>query len=355
MSVLRRISPTKRAAWPKRILWPLSLLALGWAPAGLAQGVNPNTPTPPDATRPGPEPTTPHGVDHPAPPSTNANATGLLPGSDKPQENQGLTFLPYFDEPQGSASLPTLHSGTAQLNAEAHADNTQPLVLDRVAAVINGDVILESDVTEEQHFAVFEPYSVPGGQFTPLQAMQHIVSRTLILQQMNEQQIVTPPTDAEVAAELTELRAHIPACAEYGCTTAAGWHKFLVAHGFNEASIEARWKQRMTILRFIEIRFRSGIRISQTEIEDYYKKNLIPEYAKRKMPAPPLATVSKRIDQVLLQQHVNVLLQDWLKSLRDAGSVSFLDPAYASVGTASTTPTTIKSGGSGTETSGGTK
>ena len=45
------------------------------------------------------------------------------------------------------------------------------------------------------------------------------------------------------------------------------------------------------------------------------------------MSAPPLDSVSSRIEEILLQQHVNVLLQDWLKSLRDQGNVIILDPA----------------------------
>jgi hypothetical protein len=35
---------------------------------------------------------------------------------------------------------------------------------------------------------------------------------------------------------------------------------------------------------------------------------------------------------VLLQQHVNALLNDYLRSLKDAGSVQILDPQYNSLG-----------------------
>jgi hypothetical protein len=34
----------------------------------------------------------------------------------------------------------------------------------------------------------------------------------------------------------------------------------------------------------------------------------------------------------LLQQHVNVLLNDYLRSLKDAGNVQILDPQYNSLG-----------------------
>ena len=58
----------------------------------------------------------------------------------------------------------------------------------------------------------------------------------------------------------------------------------------------------------------------------------MPEFEKRKLKPPPLEQVSDRIDEVLLQQHVNVLLGDYLRSLKDAGSVQILDPQYNSSG-----------------------
>jgi peptidyl-prolyl cis-trans isomerase SurA len=240
--------------------------------------------------------------------------------------------LPELMPGMGEPAMPQLGNGQTAVKAEARQDNTHAQLLDRVVAVINGDVILDSDVQEEQHFAVFQAYSVPGGQFTSLDAMRLLVSRTLILQQMKEQQVVAPPSDQEVRKQIEELRRHIPACAQYHCETDAGWRRFLAAHGFTEAKLEQRWKQRMQILHFIEVRFRNGIRISKSEIEDYYNKHLLPEYERRKVQPPPLASVADRIDEVLLQERVTSLLNDWLKSLRDTGNVAILDPAYASLG-----------------------
>ncbi len=51
------------------------------------------------------------------------------------------------------------------------------------------------------------------------------------------------------------------------------------------------------------------------------------------MKPPPLASVSSRIEEILLQQRVSSLLLEWLQSLKSEGSVSILDPAYGKVGT----------------------
>ena len=280
---------------------------------------------------------------------TEANQLSTVHGVDKlDEQDRDLTFLPELLPTDGVLDLASQQTGDAEVAREAGALHQQPMLLDRAVAVIDGEVILESDVREQQNFAVFEPYSVPGGQFTAMQAMRQMVNRTLLLQQMAQQQLVPPPTDAAVDQQIDDLRKHMPACDGQHCETAAGWQRFLAAHGFSKGQLHTHWKERMQILSFVEIRFRTGIRISKSEIETYYKQSLVPEFQQRKLPPPPLAKVSDRIDEVLLQQHVNVLLNDYLRSLKDAGNVQIIDPKYNDLG-----KTATASNGTNSSTTGG--
>jgi hypothetical protein len=206
----------------------------------------------------------------------------------------------------------------------------KPVVLDHVVAVINGSVILESDVQEEMRLSVMQPFSDPGRN-TPKRALQRLIDRALILQELRTAEELKPPSPEEVQERLNELRRLIPECAQYHCETDAGWQAFLKAHGLTEKEVDAHWKRRMMILSFIQSRFGSGVRITPAEIADYYHKVLTPQLQGRT--PPPLQTVSSRIDEILLQQRVSSLLLEWLQSLKSEGSVSILDPAYGQVGT----------------------
>jgi peptidyl-prolyl cis-trans isomerase SurA len=205
---------------------------------------------------------------------------------------------------------------------------SQPVVLDRVIAIINGDVLLESDVQEEEHFALLEPFRVSANTDTLQRAARRLINRTMILQQMKEQQTGLDVTDEEVQKSLLDMRQNLPACQKYDCKTDEGWKAFLAANDLTEQEVQDHWRQRLRILKFIDIRFRIGIRISHEEVEDYYQKSIVPSFEKQKQKAPPVETIDSKIQEVLLQQHVNGLLQDWLKSLRTEGSVQILDPAY---------------------------
>jgi peptidyl-prolyl cis-trans isomerase SurA len=229
-----------------------------------------------------------------------------------------------------------------QQNAPAPASPALPtapvlpgkaVVLDHVVAVINGSVILQSDVTEEVRYAVLQPFSINTARNTPRNALQRLIDRDLILQQMQMGQTVTPPTPAQVQERITQLRGLIPDCARYHCETDAGWQTFLQTHGLTEKEVEAHWSQRMLILSFIQSRFGAGIRITPAEIADYYNKTLLSQLRGKVANPPALAAVSTRIEEILLQQRVSSLLLEWLQSLKSEGSVSILDPTYGQVGT----------------------
>ena len=51
----------------------------------------------------------------------------------------------------------------------------------------------------------------------------------------------------------------------------------------------------------------------------------MPQYAAGEA-VPSLDAVATRIQEILLQQQVNVLFDDWLKNLRQQGDVEVLDP-----------------------------
>ena len=69
-----------------------------------------------------------------------------------------------------------------------------------------------------------------------------------------------------------------------------------------------------------------GIRILPADIDAYYQNTMIPAYQKEKMTPPPEVTLADRIQEILLQQQVDKLLDDWLASLRAQGSVRILKP-----------------------------
>jgi parvulin-like peptidyl-prolyl isomerase len=206
------------------------------------------------------------------------------------------------------------------------AQKEQGTEIDGVVAVVNGDVILESDVEEERRFENIQPYRGSTAEFSRDRAVQRLIDRTLILQQAALEADQISVSDEDLQKQLLTLRKDIPACRQSHCETDAGWEKFLSSNGFTVQEFSDRWRKRMELLRLIDVRFRNGIRISDDEIKDYYEKTMLPEYAKLNATPPKLEAISQRIEEVLLQQRVGSLLLDWLRSLRAQGNVWVVKP-----------------------------
>ena len=193
-------------------------------------------------------------------------------------------------------------------------------IVDRIAATVNGELILQSDVDEEVRFTRLSPYGDAEGKSPTAQALTRLIDRTLILQQLSSFP-QTPVTDAEVAKEEADLRKDLPACANTDCASDKGWQNFMASDGFTEDELRDRLRQRAQVIHFIEQRFRSAAHITDKQISDYYTNTMLPEYAKQNAAAPPLDTVHDRVQEVLLQQQVSAMLDEWLKTLRDSGRV----------------------------------
>jgi peptidyl-prolyl cis-trans isomerase SurA len=210
--------------------------------------------------------------------------------------------------------------------AYAQSPPVEPVVLDHVVAVVNNQPILWSDITNEIRFAVLDPEEV-NGTITPQHALQQLISRTLIQQQIRqEDESAASPSDDEVKVRESEVRKELPACVRMDCASDAGWQAFLKKNGLTAEQIEDYLRLRLEVIRFIEIRFRQGIRISPEETQAYYRDKLLPQYPKGTQ-VPPLSSVSSRIEEILLEQQVNVMFGNWLDNLRKQGDVEVLDPS----------------------------
>ena len=225
-----------------------------------------------------------------------------------------------------SCAFPALTQSPQPASPKApEAGTTDTITLDRVIAVINRQVILQSDLEDEMQLSVLDPSTIGNARDTKQQALDRLISRTLIQQQIQQENIpAAEPTPAEIAARLKEIRTDLPACVRADCASDDGWKEFLAHHELSPARVDKYLRNRLQILSFIELRFRQGIRITPEEIETYYRETLLPQYPSGQTPLP-LQQVSTRIEEILLQQRVNALFDTWLSNLRTQGQIQVLD------------------------------
>lgn len=212
------------------------------------------------------------------------------------------------------------------------ASQAQTVVLDRVVAVVDQTAILASDVDEEMRFAALQPGTAPASDNTPERALDRLIDRALIDEQRVLQPGLVEVSPGEVDQALASLRQQIPGCASAHCNTPAGWKAFLAAHHLTEQEVEQRVRERLAILKFIDLRFGAAVRVSNADVRQYYDQTLRPELKRRGLAAPDLKSVAPKIREVLRQQRISTMMDQWLSTLRGQGDVRILDPNYTSGG-----------------------
>ena len=149
--------------------------------------------------------------------------------------------------------------------------------------------------------------------------------RRLIDRQLLEIQMIDPnylaPSREEVRANLAKLRARIPAASEE-----PGWEKLIAAYGFSQRGIEANVRREMQMMNFIEVRLRPNVHVQPEEIEAYYRTQVLPDMEKAGIAVVTLPEVEPKIRELLVQQHMDELLDAWLHNLRQQTQIQNLTP-----------------------------
>jgi peptidyl-prolyl cis-trans isomerase SurA len=205
------------------------------------------------------------------------------------------------------------------------AGSAQAQVVDRMVAVVNKHVILESELDQ----AARVEFLLQGKPIQQLAQTDRIaVLERLIDRSLLDQQIVDPamlnPSPEDLAAKIKELREGLP-----GAGSDERWKAILGSYGLTQQDVEDQLTSQFRILRFIDLRFRGLVHIDKDAISAYYQDNFLPEVRKRNVAEPKLSEVSDKIEQILAEQRIDGLLNNWLKTLRAQAHIERMLPGAA--------------------------
>ena len=189
-------------------------------------------------SRPTPLPATP-ADERPAQQTAPEKSPQTTPPADQQQQPTAETPVATANSTLGTVPVPE-----AVPSMMPHEPGEE---VDRVVALVNGKIVLDSDVDEEHRFEAIQPYpNAVGTQPTRAREVERLINRELILQQarLETQDNITA---ADVDKEIANLRSTLPGCKPDLCATDAGWSTYLAGRGFSAAEFRIRWQQRMEV------------------------------------------------------------------------------------------------------------
>jgi hypothetical protein len=216
----------------------------------------------------------------------------------------------------------SLHLGVIALAISA----ANPQLLDRMVAVVNKHVILESELDQ----AVRVEYLMQGKPLDKVSSADSVaVLDRLVDRALLEQQILHPemlaPTAEELADQVKEVRQQVP-----GAATDAGWKSLLATYDLTQQDIEDHLVSQIRELRFVDLRFRGLVRVDKNDISNYYQQKFLPQLRSQGAAEPPLAQVSGQIEKILAEQSIDEMLNRWLETLRAQAHIEKMIPVPAS-------------------------
>ena len=184
----------------------------------------------------------------------------------------------------------------------AAAARTQEVV-DRIAARVENDIILLSDVRGLGAYQML------------LQGKKE--ADTLLLDRLIDQSIVR--TEAEASAFPRPAREDVDAEIEKLKTESLPGNTFeqrLKESGLSDGDLRRMVEAQVYLTGYLDSRFRPSIQVEQKSIEDYYQNIVVP-LAREKGESPPsLESSQEWIRELLIQQGINDQADRWLKERR---------------------------------------
>ncbi len=191
-------------------------------------------------------------------------------------------------------------------------------VLDRVVAVVGNRAVTSSEVElHSRREAFLNQRRVDLSEEARRRVTERLIEVNLIAEEMRLTNF-PPVKDEEVEQELRAVREQ-----DYPDEL-----EFLEAlDGYSLTADELRnfLGRQMNVLRFIDFRFRTGLDVSVEAVGAYYDDIYTPRVRQLEGHEPaPLVEVRGRLHEVVLQQRVDELLDDWLKLVRAATRIEYV-------------------------------
>ena len=196
-------------------------------------------------------------------------------------------------------------------------------VLDRVAVSIGTRVITESEVLEQIRVRAFlEGIPAKYDEDAKRDAADKLIQQTLIRREMETARYAAadPALAEQLLASFKKDRF-----AEEG-----SYQKALAEAKLTEGDVRAAFGWQLTVLRFVEFRFRPGIQIPREEIEEYYTTRFAPEWKRRtpQVEAPSVEQAEQTIETILAQERIDNALDRWLSQTRTQVNIKVRDEVF---------------------------
>jgi hypothetical protein len=194
-------------------------------------------------------------------------------------------------------------------------------IIDRIAVSVGNRVITATDLDRELRITAFLNNAKPDFSSTERRkTAERMVDQTLVRSEIEVSRYLLP-TAGEVDAALKELKNRY--------ADEAAYRGALAQYGISEDDLKTMLLWQLTLVRFIDARFRPGIQIGEAEIRQYFNEHVRPTF-EQAHPGKSASLDDYRdgIEQTLTGDAANEQVEQWLKDARVRTRIDYHEEVF---------------------------
>jgi hypothetical protein len=198
---------------------------------------------------------------------------------------------------------------------------TGAVVIDRVAVIVGNRVIKTSDIDRNVRVSQF----MNGEPLNLSEAEKRKVADRLVVQELIWQEMksggYSQPTDQDVNAYLQQLVRDRFKGSEAQLRSA------LAKYGLTEDQLRKYLLWQLTVLRFIDQRFRPGVLVTDDDVRAYYEQHR-EELQKAYPQNNSIEALDAKIREIIVGERVNQAFEEWLEQTRARTRIEYRNAAF---------------------------
>ena len=176
-------------------------------------------------------------------------------------------------------------------------------VIDRIAARVDTDIILLSDVRALARYQFF----VDGKPESDAQILDRLIDQWMVRSEAKAA-LFPQPSDDEVKRSLERLKRSFSSPEEF--------EERKKQSGLTDDDVDRMLRSQLYLSNYLDSRFRASIQIEEKDIDEFYKTRVVPRAESRGQTPPTLEAARGFIQEALVQRAINVQADRWLKESR---------------------------------------
>ena len=203
-----------------------------------------------------------------------------------------------------------------QLLPIAFAITLSGTIIDRIAVVVNNQIVKDSDIDRDIRLVSFmNGQKIVADAATRKEAANRLIDQQFIRREITTGEYPRPNTSA-VDQMLAQTKSSRFASDQQ-------FDAALKSYGITQPKLKRYLQWQLTVLDFIDARFRPAVLVTDDDIQKYYDAHLAELTQEHPNQPHTLAALKDEIEEALVGERVNQQFYAWLAQRRKTGNIEF--------------------------------